>query len=185
MKIFNISKNTPIALFSLILLLTFTQCSKDEEPVVVNEEEQITTVILSFQKQGETTTNTVTWEDGQTIPTISLDANSVYSAEISFLDNSDPSDPDNITEEVIEEADEHQVFYQIQGVSLSISSASNDTSDSNSTPLLLNTEWETAAAGSGSVQVYLIHEPTNKGGNTRDAIGGETDVQINFPVTIQ
>jgi len=36
--------------------------------------------------------------------------------EISFLNNSDPSDIENVTLEVIEEADEHQVFYEFAEV---------------------------------------------------------------------
>jgi hypothetical protein len=34
------------------------------------------------------------------------------------------------------------------------------------------------------VRLYLIHEPDNKQGTTRNGIGGETDAQIDLNITI-
>ena len=175
-----------ISFFTMALLLSITlvQCSKDEEPEVINEEEEITTVELIVQKQGGTAT-TLTYEDGGSIPTITLDANSTYNVSISFLNKSNPDDIENVTEEVVEEVDEHQIFYQIQGSNVTIASASDDISDSSGNPLMLSTDWTTGAANTGTVQVYLIHEPVTKTGSTRNDFVGSTDIQVPYPVIIQ
>lgn len=181
------NKNSKSIFFNVTLLSVLfltVQCSKDE-PEVINEEELITTVVLNLTKSGDSSATTYTYNDGQTPPSISLEANSSYQASIAFLDESNPSDVEDITEEVIEEVDEHQVFYQIQGAVVSITSASNDINDSSGNALMLNTTWTTGAAASGSVQVYLIHEPTTKNGSTREDLGGSTDIQVNFPVGVQ
>ena len=97
--------------------------------------------------------------------------------------------PDNIedmTPEIIEEADEHQVFYAITDElsGFSISSASNDTKDSDGNPLFIKTTWTTTGETSGDVVGYLFHEPTSKTGSTRNDFGGATDFEIEFEVHI-
>ena len=104
---------------------------------------------------------------------------------MSFYDASDASEVDNITEEVIEEADEHFVFIETAGANLTIASSSTDITDSNSVGINLRTVWTTSAASTGTARVYLIHEPNTKSGSSRNDFGGETDVEVNFPVTIQ
>ena len=123
--------------------------------------------------------------EGAEILSVTLDSNKTYSVEISFLDESDPSDVENITEEVIEEAEEHVVFYETNLNGLSIQSASNDVTDSDGNPVGIKTNWQTPAAGEqGTLRIYLIHEPTTKTATTRAAIGGETDVEVDFLVRI-
>jgi len=172
------------ALPLLAFLFVFTSCKKDD-PEEVHEEEEINRVVLSVFQTGASQQDTYTWNEGETIPSIALSANATYQVSVSFYDASDASDIENITEEVIEEADEHYVFFETAGANLTIASASTDTTDSDNIPINLNTQWTTAAASSGSVRVYLIHEPTTKSGSSRDDFGGETDVEVNFPVTIQ
>ena len=93
---------------------------------------------------------------------------------------------ENVTTEIIEEADEHFVFYELAGVSnLSIQSATNDVSDSDGIAININTTWTTGDAESGTVRVYLIHGPSSKSGTTRAQFGGGTDVEVNFPISIQ
>jgi len=168
---------------ALILSFTLTQCEK-ETPEMINEEELITTVTLSISAPSETTRN-VQWKEGAQTPEITLDSNKTYSVEISFLDESDPSDVENITEEVIEEAEEHVVFYETNLNGLSIQSASNDVTDSDGNPVGIKTNWQTPAVGEqGTLRIYLIHEPTTKTATTRAAIGGETDVEVDFLVRI-
>jgi hypothetical protein len=88
---------------------------------------------------------------------------------------------------VIEEADEHQILYEITDElsGFSIVSASNDTVDSNGSPLFQKTTWTTTGETSGEVIGYLIHEPTSKTGNTRTDFGGSTDVEIEFEVHVE
>ena len=68
---------------------------------------------------------------------------------------------------------------------MSISAASNDVVDTDGSSINLKTEWVAAEASTGTVRVYLIHEPTSKSGATRGELGGSTDVELDFPVTIQ
>ena len=123
-------------------------------------------------------------EEDNSSKLINLKANTEYQVGISFLDETDPSDVEDITEEVIEEADDHQVFYDFSDVSISYSSGTNDTIDSDGNPVYLNSLWTASSSGSGIVQAFLIHEPTSKTGTSRDSFGGETDVAIDIPITI-
>lgn len=173
-----------LALPLLAFLFVFTSCKKDD-PEEINEEEEINQVILSVFETGTTQQQTYTWNEGETTPTITLNADSSYQVSISFYDASNPADVENITEEVIEEADEHFVFIETAGANLTIASSSTDVSGSDSVGINLRTVWTTAAASSGTARVYLIHEPNTKTGSSRSDFGGETDVEVNFPVTIQ
>ena len=177
--IISYTKNTLLFLF----LISVSSCSKDT-PEVVNEEELITTVVLNFSTQGEPD-QTVRWEtEAANSAEIILKANAEYDVQITFLDESDPNDIENINEEIIEEADEHQVFYEFSGVSVTYGQGSSDALDSNQNPVYINSIWNTSAANSGIVRVFLIHEPTTKSSTTRDGFGGETDVSVDIPIRI-
>ncbi len=167
--------------FALTLLLI--QCKKDT-PEEINEEEVINRVTLTVTTANGSS-NDYTWNEGDAIPSITLAANTTSNVSVHFYDASDASDIEDITEEVIEEADEHLVFYQVSSASLSISAASNDVVDANGISINLKTEWAAAGVSSGVVRVYLIHEPTSKTGISRGDLGGSTDLELDFPVTIQ
>jgi hypothetical protein len=180
--------NTKQIFFSKALLISY--CSSDEDevddiPELINEQEVITTVVLTFDSS-DNPTQTIRWavEEDNSLKFINLKANTEYQVGISFLDETDPSDVEDITEEVIEEADDHQVFYDFSDVSISYSSGTNDTIDSDGNPVYLNSLWTASSSGSGIVQAFLIHEPTSKTGTSRDSFGGETDVAIDIPITI-
>ena len=178
--ILNIQYKTLYLLLSLLII----SCSKDD-PEPINEEELITTVQLTFKSPG-ITDQTVRWQEGSNnSDIISLAANTQYEVEIIFLDESDPSDIEDITEEVKEEADEHQVFYQFSQLNISLGQSSSDTLDSNQNPLFVNSLWNTSEVGTGTVRVYLIHEPVTKSSSTRDGFAGETDVTVDFPIIIE
>lgn len=185
MKRFIYTPSVLRSIFALLFITFFVQCSKDDDtPEEINEEEVINRVTLSVTDAAGTSTS-YTWNEGGTIPTLNLTANATHQVSIHFFDASDPADVEDITEEVIEEADEHYVFYEVAGASVTISPASNDVVDANNVSINLNTSWAVGDAGSGTVRAYLIHEPTSKSGSTRSALGGSTDVELNFPVSIQ
>ena len=93
--ILNIQYKTLYLLLSLLII----SCSK-EDPEPINEEELITTVQLTFKTPG-ITDQIVRWQEGSNnSDIISLAANTQYEVEIIFLDESDPSDIEDITEEV-------------------------------------------------------------------------------------
>jgi len=170
-------------LLAVLALLLFAQCKKDA-PEEINDEEVINRVTITLTNS-QNPPVVYTWNEGERIPTLNLVANEVYQASIAFFDASDPAEVENITEEVIEEADEHFVFYEVSSANLTIASAPNDTVDSDGVSINLSTQWAVEAASSGVVRVFLIHEPTSKSGSTRSALGGASDVELDFPVNIQ
>ena len=188
------------ALFLFILIFA---CSKDKDPVPANEEEVITLVTLAVSKLGSSEIIKYNFEveghdhddheeekdddhDGEHTE-IELEANSSYNVSMFIYNDTDPNNIENITLEVIEEKDEHQIFYAITDElsGFSIKSASDDTLDSNNNPLFNKTTWTTTGETSGDVVVYLIHEPTSKTGNTRTDFGGATDLKIEFEVHVE
>lgn len=177
-KIFSV-----VLLASLTLISLFGSCTK-EDPELVEEQELITTVVLTLSTS-DGSNQLVRWTlDSSETPTITLQANQEYEVSVSFLDESDPEEIENITQEVREEADEHQVFYEFSGVTVSYISGQGDTLDMDENPLYINSLWRANASGSGTVTVYLIHEPVTKTSTSRSGFGGETDVQVDFPIVI-
>lgn len=193
-----------IALFTFILIFA---CSKDEDPEPANEEETISLVTLEVTKVGSSETIKYNFEveghdhddhgeedddddhddhDGEHTE-IELEANSSYNVSIFVYNDTDPNNIENITLEIIEEKDEHQIFYAITDElsGFSIASASDDTLDSNGKPLYIKTTWTTTGETSGDVVAYLIHEPTSKTGSTRTDFGGATDFEIEFEVHVE
>lgn len=174
-----------LTLLAASFLFILSACSSDDDPEPVNDEEEINRVTLTVTGGGNT--QTLTWNEGDSdYPSVNLSANTSYQVAISFFDASDPTEVENITEEVIEEADEHHVFFAVAGIDgLTIASRSGDTIDSDGNPVNLQTTWTTTSSGSGTVRATLIHEPQTKTGTTRNDFGGETDVELDYPVSIQ
>jgi hypothetical protein len=177
--LFNLNQIIP--LFYCLTLL-FTSCSKDD-PDAINEQEYISNVVVTLASEdGES--QTVDWDLSEmNSQNINLRVNTNYNVNVSFLNNSDPSDVDNITLEIIEEADEHQVFFEFADVNVNVTSASNDTKVG-TRGVLINSVWNATSAGTGLVRLYLVHQPTNFNATTREAMGGFNDVSIDIPVTI-
>ena len=99
------NKFTLMLFASIALTSLYISCDKDEDPELIEEQELITTVVLNITSDGAAN-QTVRWNmDTNQTPTISLQANQQYQVSVSFLDESDPADTEDITEEVKEEAD--------------------------------------------------------------------------------
>jgi hypothetical protein len=174
-------------LFAASVFMT-TGCSNDDEPTPENEEELITTVRLHLMPQGGGNMVMATYKDvdgagGQapTISNVTLSANKTYDVTVEVLDES-KNPAVNITEEVQEEGDEHQFFYQpSSGLNLSVAYTDKD---SKNLPIGITTRMTTTAASIGSLRVILKHQPGSKS-STSTATTGETDVEVTFPTTIQ
>ncbi len=188
------SKNIFKKSLLLSAMLFLASCEKDD-PKPVNEEEVFTRVDLKVTNQGDNTAKTISFEVDQdhshAISTkeegehgdhkvIELESNSTYKFEITFW-----NEEDNVTAEIIEEADEHQIFYELADDSITITAAPDDTRDSSKNPVHLKTLWETTSAGEIDVEAYLIHEPTSKTGTKRADFGGATDVEIEFEAHVE
>ena len=180
---------------SLVALL-LAACDDDPTaPTPGNEQELITDVTLTLTPigGGSSITTTIADPDGagpnppaaQTAE-ILLVQGTTYDGTIQFWDRSDPADPENITEEVEEEADEHRVFYTLAGLTdVTIPDSSLDT-DANGAPLGLSYQLvvDAAATGMGSIRVILSHyddQPKGDGSQQSD----ETDVDVTFTASIQ
>jgi hypothetical protein len=170
----------------LLLLLLITACSSnDDTPEQINEEELIDRVVLKITESGTQNTSEYIWDEGSEAPQpIVLNSGSGYDVEVRFYNASNPGNVIDITEEVIEEADEHQIFFETTTTALSISAATSDYEDSLGNKLGVYTHWNASSSTAGTVVVYLIHEPESKSGTDRDALGGETDVQVPFSFAI-
>lgn len=180
----------------IALLLTVgigaTSCEK-KDPDGGNQEELITTVILTLES-AVSGVETVTFEfndldgEGGEAPTITggkLQANQSYTTSIQILNRSETPEED-ITVEVKEEDDEHQLFYSsdIGGMSFDYLDQ-----DGGGYPLGLSMNISTGAPGSGILKVVLKHEPEKmepgvSEGDITNA-GGSTDIDIDFPLEIE
>ncbi|MFZ9661480.1 MAG: hypothetical protein ACO29O_06330 [Chitinophagaceae bacterium] len=169
------------------VLYCFTSCLKDkiEDP---NEEELITTVgvTLTDQKTQQPFTFLFRDLDGpgglppQQFDTIKLNANSIYDAQI-ILGNESVAPAENIRNEVESESNDHQVFYLPNGIELQVSQLNKD---ANGWDLGTASKWNTGSSGKGNIRITLKHKPGFKSSNDGVEIG-ETDVEIDFPVSLQ
>ena len=176
-----------------LLAMAMVGCSDDDTPEVINEEELITTVILTLTPEsGNQVVLTTIDLDGdgpqepETTVSGSFAENTQYQGVVAFL-NQTETPAEDITQEVIEEADEHQVFYTV-GEGLNITTTYVDF-DSNGNPLGVNITLITGEASSGSLKVTLRHEPNKladgvSNGDITNA-GGETDITTTFDVSIE
>ena len=177
--------------YAFALLFIFSACSDDDTPPAqVDEEEVITTLIVSL-------TNNNTGEqielrsqdldgDGSNAPVIQVSGNltvaSTYNGTIELL-NETVSPADNIHEEVLAEGAEHQFFYT-QGGGLNISTQYSDV-DSNGNPIGLAFTLATTAPSQGTLTFTLRHEPLKPNDGSLSGAGGETDISVSFPITVE
>ena len=182
-------KTIKTSAFYALLTLAMLGCSDDDTtPEIINEDELITTVILTLTPDsGDQVVLTTVDLDGdgpdEPVTTVvgNFSQNTQYQGAVQFLNETeDPAE--DITEEVIEEADEHQVFYTVSE-GLNITTTYQDF-DSNDNPLGVNITLETGEASSGSLTVTLRHEPV-KPNDGLESAGGETDIATSFDVTIE
>ncbi len=180
-----------LLLAALILVSVFSSSCRREEENPELEQEVITTVTLIFTEVGTTNTSRFTYRDldgdGPAAPTqfdvIRLKPNTEYMLNLALLDESQ-SPAENINEEIMEEADEHQFFFEPNPAGLLTSFTYRDT-DEDGRPIGLVSQLRTGAAHTqGNLRVILLHE-LNKAasgvaqGNRANA-GGDVDIDINF-----
>jgi len=174
-------------------LVLMQSCEKDEDEMCPpNEEEVITTLRMTLTPVG--LGNDVFFEfkdldgDGGNNPVITegvLSENILYTADIVFL-NESVSPIEDITLEVADEALEHQVFFQSSVPNLDIAYAD---SDANGNPIGLTSQFQTSAAGNGTLNITLIHEPMKDATGVSDGditnAEGEVDIEVNFDVIVE
>lgn len=175
-----------------IISSIFLACSNDEDPVVINEEEVITTVSATLiPKNGGATINLKSVDldgDGPNTPIVtvsgSLSSNTSYSGTLKIL-NETENPADNITLEILEEDEDHQFFFLFTN---NIATTTYQDQDANGDPVGVQFDLLTGPAATGDFIITLRHQP-NKGGNNVNNgeitnAGGETDVQVTFNLNI-
>ena len=200
-------KNIFTKAFVFAIILFVVSCDKDDSPDPENEEEAITKAVLVVTNTSDNSSETYNFEveghhhdhdddhaddgdddddhEGEHME-VELESNSTYLFEITFFNESDPSNSIDVTKEIIEEADEHVFFYELTDSSITIESAAGDTIDSSGDPIHLKTEWTTTSAAIVDIVAYLIHEPITKTGvSTRTDLGGSTDAEIEFEAHVE
>lgn len=187
----------PRCALSLLLLplLIWWGCEDDPtSPDPGNEQELITKVVLTLTESGSGSTVTATYSDpdgpGGAAPTVgalTLKAGSTYAATVQLFDET-KNPVANLTEEVEEEADEHQFFYTPQGELAGRLAVTVTDKDSKNLPvgLKFNVVVSSGPPVTGSVtnslNVVLSHfDNVTKNGTDRS---DESDVDINVPVNI-
>lgn len=181
----------------LFLSVSVISCKDDDVPPIENEEEVITMVTLTFTPvSGNAISFTYSDPDGEgstppTIDPIVLAANTPYTMTIELTG----VDGEDITDEILLEADEHMFFFGWTGAIFSNPSGNGNLtarsgtvnyadSDTNNQPLGLATTWTTGDPTTGTFTTILKHQPDVKSA-TSTVNDGETDVEITWNVTVQ
>ena len=181
----------------IALILLFASCSDDPASVDTEgpgESELITRVTLELEEldaEDNPTGNvfTAVWEDADgpggedpTVQELELTNGTNYSGSIELLDTTDDP-PEDITEEVKEEDEEHQFFYEFRGSGIQIERLDTD---GNGFKLGLDFRVEVQSdATNGDLNVTLLHfEDAEKNSDDfpSDQTGIDTDVDIDIPV---
>ncbi len=197
----NLKNYLSIALLVLGSGFIFTACD-DDAPEPENTVELITNVTLIFTNTADNSTVTARAVDPdgigaqpiQILDDIELAANTTYTLTYEILDAQDPTDPEDIGEEIEEEDDEHQLFYGFtEGAFVNpvgngnIDNAADpvdyNDQDGNGCALGLDTSWTTGDAQTGTFRTRLQHQPDIKTCTT-GANDGDTDFDLTFVLII-
>ena len=187
--------NTIACVFSFATL--FISCSNENDATPVNEEELITTITAVFTPEGGGSAVTLNSRDldgdGPNAPEITISGpfaqNTTYNGVVAFT-NESVSPVEDITAEIVAEAEDHQIFYQTTG-SLTdfIYSTTAENVDANGKPIGLQTVFTTTTAATGVLKISLIHLPNKTAagvaaGDPANA-GGNTDATEEFTVHVE
>ena len=189
--------NMKYAAAALLIASAITSCQpgKDDPitpPQPPNEQEVITTLILNFDNTGAGADKELRFTDadgdGGGVPVLdvdTLDASSVYNVSILVL-NETANPVDTISNEILDEGVDHQFFFTPMGPNIGYVYADVDV-DGN--PIGLLTTMTTGALSSGTFKVTLLHALDKNaagvsGGDMTNA-GGETDLEVTFPLVIE
>ena len=179
----------PIWLGLLAGMMLFSTGWDSEEPSEEGpgEEEVITTVTLSLAGDDGSVAS-ATWRDldgeggnNPTIETLTLTAGVSYTGTIMLLNEEENED---ITEEVEEEAAEHQLWYTVSGGAAGRVVVTITDRDPNNLPTGLEYTVAVSAGdpATGSLNVVLSHyDDAPKDGVT---LSDESDIDIDIPINI-
>ena len=191
MKTISINVLSRISLF-LFLVASLLMASCSDDPQSTNEEEVITTVIVTLdpvevEDEAEGEVVTLSWDDtnldaivddAEVIVSGPLVEDETYDASIQMLNRSVDSEVD-ITKEIAKEAEDHIFCFTVSGVKIAVT---NRSEDKNGLPVGITSTWTTTTLSSGTVNITLRHQPGLKTGDCPGA--GDTDASITFTVSV-
>jgi hypothetical protein len=181
------------ASLTLMISLLVASCKKEEQVVSppLPENEFLTTVKLQLVNAATNDTVIAIWKDltpedtnpaDTSLAVLNLKKNSTYQATILLLDETQ-NPAEDITEEIKERANYHQLFYfpsSSLGGNLVVNVTDTDT-NSPPLPLGVTSNFITSNVANGKINVVLRHQPNVKNGTFAP---GSTDVDVNFQVNI-
>lgn len=187
----NFMKTTKLFIMAIFCLTFITSCNNDDDnPEPVNEVELITNVTLTFTNTSNAADVVIMsnvapdGQEGAFTNTVNgtFTAGQSYSLDLEITNESDPADIDDVlNDDIIPEGDEHFFKYNnTLGLGMIRDVASADGAhDSN---LGDKTTWTTGAAGTGNLQIILVHQPetANDSNQFGSTTGGEEDFNITF-----
>lgn len=177
--------------FALFSLLLFAACENDDPPGG-DPEELITTLQIILTPPNGNNPITLSFKDddgdGGNAPVITTDTlapNATYAGVITLL-NESVAPAENITEEISDEAEAYQFFFDTSdGLNMILS---YEDEDANGYPIGLATTVTTGDASMGTLTIVLRHEPSKDSANVSDGdiinAGGETDIEVAIPIII-
>ena len=207
MKTINPFKNLQL-LAILFSVITIIGCSNDDDvaPEEENEVEVFTDVTLIFTNttdNSDVVRASAQDPDGtgiqelQILDAITLAADTEYTLTYEILNTLDPSDVENIGDEILEEDNEHQFFFSFTenvfanptgngNIDAAADPINYNDADENGNPVGLSSAWTTGgtASSEASFTVRLQHQPDVKTA-TSGSNDGDTDFELTFALTIQ
>ena len=207
MKTINPFKNLQL-LAILFSVITIIGCSNDDDvaPEEENEVEVFTDVTLIFTNTADNSDvvrASAQDPDGtgiqelQILDAITLAADTEYTLTYEILNALDPSDVENIGDEILEEDNEHQFFFSFTenvfsdptgngNIDATADPINYNDADENGNPVGLSSAWTTGgtASSEASFTVRLQHQPDVKTA-TSGSNDGDTDFELTFALTIQ
>lgn len=175
--------------------LFIASCSNDDSNALpVNEEEVITTVRATFVPESGGDNVVLTSRDldgdGPNPPVVTVSgpfaAGKTYNGSVSFL-NELTNPAQDITEEIEEEGEEHQIFYIATGGNFGTFTYTD--TDVNGKPVGLNLTYQTTStAATGQLKIVLVHMPDKNAQGVAQGIitnaGGATDAEAVFDIEV-
>lgn len=178
-------------LLALVSTLFITSCDKDDPPIV-EEPEIITTVIYTLTPTNGEPPVVLTFRDldgeNGNAPVVTggtLAANQTYNGTIE-CQNESVMPTEDITEEILEEDEDHQFFFSTTVTDLNINYSDQD---SQGNPVGLSNTITTGGIYSGTITVILKHLPEKFATGVSEGditfAGGDTDVEATFPIDVE
>lgn len=180
-----------LQLLAVMATLFFISCSDDHDEAAHNHEQEVFTTMTITLVPSDGSSNIILQTedldlDGPNAPAITvsgkLKASNTYTGSIKWY-NKTETPMEELTPEIVEEKDEHQIFYTIgSGLTMTVTDLSKDSKGNDFGHTF---SIKSLSAGSGKFTVTLIHEPTKPNGGNLSTAGGATDIAATFDLVVE